>query len=73
TPAWNSGNRSSWGGDASSNYSNSGGKTEYGGAGSVWGGDSAQNGSNTVDWGVTPSVGDWDAPTPSYVKKEEHD
>ena len=70
TPSWSSngsgsGSRSVWGGE--------GGRTEYGaGDRSVWGGDSgaAKNG---VDWGVTPTVGDWDAPTPSVVKKEQHE
>lgn len=65
TPSWsgNGGNRSVWGGD--------GGRTEYGGGDrSAWGGDSSRS---VDDWGVTPTVGDWDAPTPSVVKKEEQD
>lgn len=70
TPSWSSngsgsGSRSVWGGD--------GGRTEYGaGDRSVWGGDSSAT-KNGVDWGVTPTVGDWDAPTPSVVKKEQHE
>lgn len=68
TPAWSSngsGGRSVWGGD--------GGRTEYGaGDRSVWGADSSTAKSG-VDWGVTPTVGDWDAPTPSFTKKEQQD
>jgi transcription elongation factor SPT5 len=76
TPSWNGngGKTPSWGANNSGNksvWNGAGGKTEYGAAGdrSVWGGDSSSK--NGVDWGVTPTVGDWDAPTPSFVKKEE--
>ena len=82
TPSWSSSNTAggktpSWSSNRSNNrWGNDGGRSEYAnGGGSTWGGASVYKNSGNggadadADWGVTPTVGDWDAPTP--VKKEE--
>lgn len=73
TPAWNSngGKTPAWGSNGSrSVWGDDGSKTEYGsGDRSVWGGDSSSKAG--LDWGATPTVGDWDAPTPSALKRED--
>ena len=75
TPSWSAsgGNRSVWGGDKTEYGGNSGNRSTWGGASTYRSDANSGNTGNGPDWGATPSVGEWDAPTPSGVKKEEED
>ncbi|KAH3671495.1 hypothetical protein OGAPHI_000197 [Ogataea philodendri] len=79
TPAWNSGGKTpAWNSGGKTPAWGSGGKTPgwNDGSGSVWGGRSAwQPDAETPhesDWGTSPAVGDWTAPTPAKADDDYH-